>query len=62
MSWCIDIVINEDSKEKAIKALEETVKKLKKGGSVEYVEYHNGDKNIIHLPRLKYDSYEGLGF
>lgn len=60
MNWCISIKINEKSKEEALRLLDETVKKMKVGGNIEHEEYHPEDYHVLRLPRLKYDSYEGI--
>ena len=63
MSWSISIIINEDSKEEAIKLLDFAVKNIKEDDTI-YISYHEqADKNHSdsHLPRLAYDSYKGIG-
>ncbi len=61
MSWCIQIIINEDSKAAALELLDKAVQEIKinddifvEGGTI-------FDGSVFGpLPHSKYDSYEGM--
>lgn len=61
MSWCIQIVINETSKEEAFKSLNKIVKDLQLNDDI-FVEgpiVNDAWGKILGLRKFKYDSHEG---
>lgn len=57
MSWCISIVINEVSREEAIKLLDCAVNHIKTENNIFFDSKITDDDG---LPRLEYDSYKGI--
>ena len=61
MSWCISITINENSKEEAVKLLNEAVNEIKTKDDIFFDGGEVIDGGVFgSLPRLKYDSYKGM--
>lgn len=62
MSWCISIVINETSKEEALKLLDWVVNEIKTKDDIFIEGPVVGDSwgKMMNLKRFKYDSYKGM--
>lgn len=56
MSWSVRIIINESSRKKVLKLLDEAVDEIKTEEEV----FFDGDIYDGRLPRLKYGSYKGI--